>query len=404
VKIIEGGSITDVPGFRAAGVHCGLKKRGALDLALVASGAPCRGAAVFTTNRVQAAPVVLDREILLSNGEALRAVAVNAGCANACTGAEGMEDARRMVAAVEESLGLEAGSALVMSTGVIGMRLPLEKIAKGLDLAASALTPEGGHDAARAIMTTDTVPKEVVLATEVGGETVVVGGMAKGSGMIHPNMATMLSLIATDAVISRKALQVALNRAADRSFNLVTVDGDTSTNDTVVVLANGQARNHEIDDAGTAEFEAFARGLDRVCETLAQAIVRDGEGASKVAEIRVKGAASREAAKRVAFAVAHSPLVKTALFGRDANWGRIMCAVGYSGVEVDPNAISIWFDDLHIVRGGVGFDVDEERALEILSRHEVPIIIDLKMGDHEVTVWTCDLSYDYVRINAAYRT
>jgi len=266
------------------------------------------------------------------------------------------------------------------------------------------LTPGGWHDAARAIMTTDTVPKEVVLATEVGGETVVVGGMAKGSGMIHPNMATMLSLIATDAVISRKALQVALNRAADRSFNLVTVDGDTSTNDTVVVLANGQARNHEIDDAGTAEFEAFARGLDRVCETLAQAIVRDGEGASKVAEIRVKGAASREAAKRVAFAVAHSPLVKTALFGRDANWGRIMCAVGYSGVEVDPNAISIWFDDLHIVRGGVGFDVDEERALEILSRHEVPIIIDLKMGDHEVTVWTCDLSYDYVRINAAYRT
>ncbi|MBN1936241.1 MAG: bifunctional glutamate N-acetyltransferase/amino-acid acetyltransferase ArgJ [Anaerolineae bacterium] len=400
-------TLTDVPGFRAAGAACGLKKDGALDIALIAADQPCAAAAVFTTNRVQAAPVIYDRALIRA-GKRVQAVVVNSGNANACTGAQGLADVQETARLTGDALGLDADSVFVMSTGVIGQPLPMETIDRGIQLAAPALLPDGGHAAARAIMTTDTRPKEAAVQVQVGDKTVTVAGMCKGAGMIHPNMATMLALIVTDAAVERGALQSALNTVVERTFNAITVDGDTSTNDTLLLLANGLAGNAVISNANSSDYAAFVEGLSAVATTLSQAIVRDGEGASKFIAIHVGGAADFAAAKRVAKSIAHSPLVKTAVYGEDANWGRVICAAGYSGVEFDPARLSLWMenavDRLHLVRDGEPFEIDEARAARMLAEDEIAFRLDLGQGDAEATVWTCDLTHAYVDINAHYRT
>ena len=408
--IIEGGSITSTPGFRAAGVHCGLKAEGALDLALVVSEVPCRAAAVFTTNRVQAAPVLWDREVIAINPEGVQAVLINSGCANACTGEQGLEDARQTAKQVALAVGTGPHGVLVMSTGVIGQRLDMEKIGAGISKAKEELSTKGGHKAARAIMTTDTRPKEIAVQMDAdwnnptAGRQVTIAGMCKGAGMIHPQMATMLGVILTDAAIARPLLQRALGQAVEASFNRITVDGDMSTNDPVAVLANGLAGNEELKDESSPGYPEFLEGLTFVATELAKGLVRDGEGASKFIEIQVRGARAEAEAKQAAMTVATSNLVKTAIYGMDANWGRVICAVGYSGVEVDPDRLSLWFDDLHLVKDGRPHNVDEERAAEILAQDEITITVDLGQGEAQATVWTCDLTHDYVSINAHYRT
>ncbi|MFQ5342888.1 MAG: bifunctional glutamate N-acetyltransferase/amino-acid acetyltransferase ArgJ [Anaerolineae bacterium] len=422
MQSIPTGTITDLAGFRAAGVHCGLKPGDALDLALLVSERPCTAAAGFTTNRVKAAPVLYDQALLARNPTAIRAVVVNSGNANAVTGDQGLRDARRMAEFAARAAGCEPDQVWVMSTGVIGQPLDMAKISAGITAAASALSPDGGRDAARAIMTTDTVPKEAAVRVRLGAGDVVVAGMAKGAGMIHPNLATMLAVLVTDAAVPPDLLDQALRHAVERSFNCITVDGDTSTNDTVLLLANG-ASGVRIDDPESADFRAFRDAVTAVATMLAQKIVRDGEGATKFITIHVCGAPSAGDAKQVAMAVARSPLVKTALHGEDANWGRVLAAVGYSGVEVDPARIGLWFAEgggelggtrrnlgelggrsLQLVRDGRPHQVDEAVAAEILAGEEIDILIDLGFGDGEATVWTCDLSAEYVRINAHYRT
>jgi len=402
--IVGGGSITSVPGFRAAGVHCGLKAGDELDLALVVSEVPCQAAAVFTANRVQAAPVLWDKEVLAISPEGVRAVAINSGCANACTGEQGLRDAQQMVRQVALALGTGPHGVLVMSTGVIGQRLDMEKIGAGIRAAVETLSTEGGHEVARAIMTTDTRPKEIAVQGEIAGRRVTIAGMCKGAGMIHPNMATLLGLILTDAAIAQPLLQRALRQAVEASFNRITVDGDMSTNDTVAVLASGLAGNREVKAENAPDYAEFLEGLTFVATELAKGVVRDGEGATKFIEVQVRGARTEAEARQAAMAVATSNLVKTAIYGKDANWGRVICAVGYSGVEVDIERLSLWFDDLHLVKDGQPYNVDEERALEILSQDEVAITVDLGQGEAEATVWTCDLTHDYVTINAHYRT
>jgi glutamate N-acetyltransferase/amino-acid N-acetyltransferase len=406
VEIISAGSITSVPGFRAAGVACGLKKNGALDLALVAADGPCVAAGVFTTNRVKAAPVLYDQQVLAQHPGSVRGVVINSGCANACTGARGLDDARHTAAALAQALGGVSEEWLVMSTGVIGQHLPMDKILTGIARAEAALSRQesAGHDAARAIMTTDTRPKEVAVRVTWEGGQCVVAGMAKGSGMIHPNMATMLCTLVTDARLTPALAQQALREAIDVSLNMVTVDGDTSTNDTALLLANGAASMPLIDQTDSAGYRAFVAGLSAATVALAQAIARDGEGAKHFIEIVVGGAASCADAKQVAMAIAHSPLVKTAVYGQDANWGRIVCAAGYSGVAVDPERMRVWLGDLELFRYGAPYDVDEARAAAILALPEVRITLDLAMGEAEATVWTCDLTHSYVDINAHYRT
>jgi glutamate N-acetyltransferase/amino-acid N-acetyltransferase len=408
--IIEGGAITSARGFRAAGVHCGLKagneadSPGPLDLALVVSDTPCRTGAVFTTNRVQAAPVLWDKEVMAIGPEGVRAAVINSGCANACTGEPGLGDTRQTARQVALAIGTGPHGVLVMSTGVIGQRLDMEKIEAGIREAAARLSVEEGHRAAEAIMTTDTRPKEIAVQAEIAGGRVTIAGMCKGAGMIHPQMATLLGLIVTDAVISQPLLQQALGQAIDVSFNHISVDGDMSTNDTVAVLAGGLAGNRELRSEDSPGYAEFLQGLTYVATELAKAIVRDGEGATKFIEIQVRGARTEAEAKQAAMAVATSSLVKTAIYGKDANWGRVTCAVGYSGVPVDPDRLSLWFDDLHLVRDGQPYDVDEERALEILSQDELTISVELGQGQAQATVWTCDLTHDYVSINAHYRT
>lgn len=398
-------------GFLAAGVSASIKAAGALDLALVVSELPCTAAAVFTQNRFAAAPVIYDRTVLGFNPTGIQAVAINSGCANACTGTEGMANARRMAELAEQALGLQAHSCLVMSTGVIGVQLPMDKIQRGIQDAVAALSPKGWLQAARAIMTTDTRPKMATRQVEIDGATVTMVGMCKGAGMIHPQMATMLALVCTDAVITPECLQEALRRAVDVSFNAVTVDGDTSTNDTVVVLANGAALNDPIDAADAAAFDAFARGLTELCIDLAQQIARDGEGATRFVTIIVEGAASDSDARRAAKAIANSPLVKTAIYGGDANWGRILAAVGYSGAEVDPERTSLYFaslraglDWLQVVERGQPLPYAEADAAARFGQPEVDIRVDLGLGEGRAVVWTCDLSHDYVTINGHYRT
>jgi len=406
VQIIEQGSITSTPGFKAAGVACGLKPTGALDLALAAAAGPCAAAAMFPTNAFKAAPVLYDMRVLKENPAGLRAVVINSGCANACTGERGLRDAETSAACVGEALGVLANSVMVMSTGVIGQPLPMDKIEAGIAAAAPRLSGEvaAGHDAARAIMTTDTRPKEVAARIEAAGGVFTVAGMAKGAGMIHPNMATMLCLVTSDARVTPELAQRALREVVADTLNSITVDGDTSTNDTVLFMANGQAAMPLIAEADSEGYRALVEGLGVVLGELAKGIVRDGEGATRFIEIVVRGARTRAEAKQVAMSVAKSPLVKTAIYGHDANWGRIVCAVGYSGVEIAPERVGVWLGDLELVRQGAPYDVREERASEILAQSDIPITIDLGAGAASATVWTCDFSHAYVDINAHYRT
>ena len=401
MKQIDGG-ITAVSGIRAAGLHAGIKAADAKDVALIITDASAAAAGVFTKNSVTAAPVLVCREHL-SDGRA-QAVIVNSGNANACTGEVGMANARRMATATAEQLGIDANLVLVSSTGVIGQQLPMDKIESGIQAAASALSTEGGADAAEAIMTTDTHPKSVAVEIEIGGTPVRIGGIAKGSGMIAPNMATMLSYLTTDAQIDTETLQVALNRVVDDTYNLLTVDTDRSTNDTVLILATGEANNTEIVTVDGADYETFCEGLQFVCTELVKMLARDGEGATKLVEVVVKHAKNRHDAEKAARAVAESPLVKTAVFANDANWGRIMMAIGKSGAEFDPYQVDVWLADYRLVKNGMDAGYDEEKATALFAEDPVRITIDLRAGDTEITVWTCDYSYDYIRINADYRT
>ncbi len=398
------GTLASVPGFLTTGVACGIKPAGALDLALVASRGPCAAAGVFTSNRFPAAPVLYDRMLLAANPAGVRAVAVNAGCANACTGEEGLADVREVAGLVASVLGCGREAVLVMSTGVIGVRLPMDKLRAGIAQAAQALSADGGATAARAIMTTDTRPKACAVHTTVARRTVTVAGMAKGSGMIHPNMATMLALIATDAAATPQVLDALLRRVVARSFNAVTVDGDTSTNDTLLLLANGEAGHATLIDPDAPEAAPLAEALEAVAVHLAQAIARDGEGASRFVTIVVRGAASEADARQAAMAVANSPLVKTAICGGDPNWGRVLCAVGYSGCAVDPARAALWFGDVALVSGGRPLGYDEKQAAAALQQPEVTITVDLGLGPGTATVWTCDLTHKYIDINAHYRT
>jgi glutamate N-acetyltransferase/amino-acid N-acetyltransferase len=394
------GGITAPQGFRAAGVACGLKKNGNRDLMLLAADRACSVAGVFTRNVIKAAPVLYSSSIVKA-GRA-QAVVINAGIANACTGDEGMCRCEQMAADVTAATGLEKELVLVCSTGVIGWQLPMEKISAGITEAARALSPDGGHNAALAIMTTDTRPKEIAVQFETSGGPVRIGGMAKGSGMIAPNMATMLSVITTDARVDPDTLQSALTSAADRSFNRVTIDGDTSTNDTVLLLASG-ATGVRLDQ-GTQDFACFAQALNQVTTLLAKAIARDGEGATKLVEIRVTGAPDDAAAARIAMTIANSPLVKTALFGNDPNWGRILAAAGRAGVKFKPNRVNLDLAGVPVVRDGAPVEFDKAAASAAMKTDEVLIDLTLAEGEGRAVAWTCDFSYDYVRINADYTT
>jgi len=397
------GGVTAPEGFLASGMAAEVRKRGRRDLALLYSEAPAAAAALFTQNQVQAAPVLVTREHLMQTEGQARAVVVNSGIANACTGERGLADARRMAEVAGEALKVPPQQVIVASTGVIGEYLPMEKIEAGIRKAALALSVDGGGAAAEAILTTDTTTKECAIRLPLGDKEVAVGGIAKGSGMIHPNMATMLAFITTDAAVEVPALQQALRWATDRSFNVITVDGDTSTNDMVVLLANGRAGNSPL-TAGDPEFTLFRDALLAVCVELSKMIARDGEGASKLLEVRVKGAPGEAEARKIARAVAGSNLVKAAIFGEDANWGRVLSAAGACGVPFDPNLVDVFLGDLQVAARGKGLAFDEEKARSILAQREVTITLDLHSGGGRGTAWGCDLSFDYVRINAHYRT
>jgi len=391
------------PGFRCAAAACGLKKSGALDLALVWSDAPCAAAGVFTTNRVQAAPVLVDRETLAAGGGRVRGVFANAGCANAVTGERGLADARRMQALGAAAIGARPGEVLVLSTGVIGAFLDMDRLAAG----AAALRAPGASaapgDAARAITTTDTGPKIAHAEVALPGGRARVAGFAKGAGMIHPRMATMLAVLTTDAAIEPARLARALRAAVARSFNRISVDGDMSTNDTVLVLASGAA-GAAVDDAGEG---AFTAALAEACAALARQIARDGEGATRLVELRVTGAVDEAMAHRVGDAIACSPLVKTAIHGNDPNWGRVLAAAGYSGAAIDPGRVRLWFgggDDVQLLDCGLPLPFDRARAAELLRGDPAVLHVDLGLGGGATVVWTCDLSADYVRINAEYTT
>ncbi len=401
MKQISGG-ITAVPGIQASGVHGGLKSDNQRDVALIVADAPAAAAGVFTRNRVCAATVLLSREHL--NNQVAQAIVVNSGNANACTGEQGLDNARKMAALVGEQLNLEPENVLVSSTGVIGVQLPMDAISKGIHRAVDTLRDDGGHDAAEAIMTTDTVPKEAAVEIEVGGDKIRIGGMTKGAGMIAPNMATMLAFLATDVNIAGAPLQAALRSSVNVSFNRVTVDTDRSTNDTVQLLATGAAGNPEITEASGDSYDAFCKGLEFVCIALAKKIAQDGEGATKLVEVVVKNAVNDTEAEMAARAIAESPLVKTAVFGKDANWGRIMMAVGKSEAHFDPYQVNVWLGDYQLVKEGMDSGFDEEKATQLFSKDNVGITVDLNAGDAEATMWTCDYSYDYIKINADYRT
>ena len=402
-----------VPGFDATGYAAGIKKNGAPDLALVTSRVPCVAAAVFTKNAFPAAPVKYDRQLLAFNPESIHAVVINAGNANACTGPQGDAAARLTAEALEAALGAHEHSTFVMSTGVIGVQLPLEKLTGALPQAVAQLDPAGWDAAARAIMTTDTRPKLASRTVTVGGAEVHMTGMAKGAGMIHPDMATMLSVIATDVAIDQPLLQQALNAAVNVSFNRISIDGDTSTNDTVLVLANGVADNARIADPAGADYTMFTAALADLCTELAQAIVRDGEGATKFVSIRVNGAPTDGDAHHIANVIATSPLVKTAFYGNDANWGRILAALGRSGVAIEPDRCALHVDGgqagarlgaLQLVDGGTPTKYAESDAAARFAAPEIDVTVDLGLGDGAAVVWTSDLSHDYVSINADYRT
>lgn len=407
MKIIDGG-VTAAKGFLAAGLAAGIKKGNKKDMAMIYSSTPCMAAGTFTTNLVKAAPVKWDQEIVYHQPSA-QAVVINSGVANACTGSEGMECCQMTAQEAAKVLNIEPTQVLVASTGVIGQQLPMDQIREGVRNLAPLLSGarEASALAAQAIMTTDTVPKEVAVTVELGGRTVTIGGMCKGSGMIHPNMCTMLSFVTTDAAISREMLQKALSDVVKDTYNMVSVDGDTSTNDTVLLLANGMAENPEITE-DCEDYETFKEALLYVNTCLAKKIAGDGEGATALFEVKVVGAENKEQAVTLAKSVITSNLTKAAIFGHDANWGRILCAMGYSGAQFDPDRVDLYFASaagkLQIIENGVAVDYSEEEATRILSEKEVTAVADLKAGDAKATAWGCDLTYDYVKINADYRS
>ena len=407
MKIITGG-VTAAKGFRAASTAAGIKYQGRTDMAMVYSEKPCVAAGTFTTNIVKAAPVKWDQDIVYNHPSA-QVIICNSGIANACTGEEGFGYCRATAKAAAETLNVDENSVLVASTGVIGMQLPIEKLSAGVKAMAPKLqgTLEAGNDAAKAIMTTDTKEKEVAVEIEVGGKTVTIGGMCKGSGMIHPNMCTMLGFVTTDACISKKLLQEALSEDVKDTYNMVSVDGDTSTNDTVLLLANGMAENSEINEKNE-DYQKFCEALNYINTTLAKKIAGDGEGATALFEVRIIGAESKEQAVTLSKSIVTSSLTKAAIYGHDANWGRILCAMGYSGAQFDPEKVDLYFESkagkIQIIENGVAVNYSEEEATKILSEDAVTAIADVKMGDCTATAWGCDLTYDYIKINADYRS
>lgn len=407
MKQIKGG-ITVVPGFEAAAAATQIKYEGRTDMALIYSSVPCVAAGTFTTNVVKAAPVKWDQKIVKQGG-AVQAIIVNSGIANACTGEEGMQYCEQTAQTAAEVFGIQKEQVLVSSTGVIGKQLPMEKIQAGIHMLAQAKGNDKlcGAEAAEAILTTDTHKKEAAVQLKIGGKTVTIGAMAKGSGMIHPNMCTMLSFLVTDAVIEKEVLQKVLSEDVEETYNMISVDGDTSTNDTVLFLANGLAQNAPI-CPGTEEYKAFAAAVHTVNEQLAKAIAGDGEGATALLEVEVVGAADKEQAKKISKSVVCSNLTKTAVAGHDANWGRILCAMGYAGVSFVPEQVDLFLESaagtIQILSDGMALPYSEEKATEILSEEKVKILADLKLGDGKATAWGCDLTHGYIDINADYRS
>ena len=407
IKVIEGG-VTAAKGFMAASTAAGIKYKNRQDMAMINSKQPCKSAGTFTTNLVKAAPVKWDKNQVTSGADA-QAVIINAGIANACTGEEGMGYCAQTAKAAAEVLGVAENGVLVASTGVIGMQLPIDKIAAGVKTMAPLLgdSLEKGTEASKAIMTTDTKNKQVAVQIDMNGTMVTIGGMCKGSGMIHPNMCTMLSFVTTDAAISKELLQEALSEDIKDTYNMISVDGDTSTNDTVLLLANGLAGNREITEKNE-DYALFCEALNYINETLAKKMAGDGEGCTALFEVKIIGAQTKDQAKVLAKSVITSSLTKAAIFGHDANWGRILCAMGYSGAQFDPEKVDLFFESaaghMQIIKDGVAVDYSEEEATRILSEPEVTAIADIKMGDAQATAWGCDLTFDYVKINADYRS
>ena len=407
MKIIEGG-VTAAQGFEAAGVEASIKYQNRKDMALVYSQKPCVTAGVFTSNIVKAAPVIWDKEVVAHSSYA-QAIVANAGIANACTGSQGYECCKQTAQAAAECLQIPADAVLVASTGVIGMQIPTEKIAEGVKklVQQKADTIEAGKTAAEAIMTTDTISKQAAVSFEVGGKTVTLGGMCKGSGMIHPNMGTMLGFLTTDAAISKELLQEALSENVVDTFNMISVDGDTSKNDTLVILANGMAENPEI-ASKNEDYDKFREALNYINTTLAKMMAGDGEGATALFETKVIHAKTKEDARKLSRSVISSSLSKAAVFGHDANCGRFLCALGYSGAAFDPDNMEVFLENgeksLLVYKDGTVTDYPEEEATKILSAPEVRVLVDMKAGEAEATAWGCDLTYDYVKINADYRS
>jgi len=416
VKKIEGG-VTAAKGFQASSTAAQIKYQGRTDMAMIYSASPCAAAGTFTRNVVKAAPVIWDRDLVRS-GKPMHAVVVNSGIANACTGQEGLDYCRQTAEAAAQHLPVPADSVLVGSTGVIGFQLPIDRIRAGVAALAGKLGDDIAHGtaAAQAIMTTDTHKKECACTFELDGKTVTVGGMAKGSGMIHPNMCTMLGYVTTDAAVDASVLQTAVSAIVDVTFNMISVDGDTSTNDTLLVLANGEAGNAVIDKAEGPAYEALFEAIHTVCRELAMQMAGDGEGATKLIEVNVQGMDTVSNARTLAKSVICSSLTKAAVYGSDANWGRILCALGYAGVEFDPNDLQLYFVDeenksgdgsdkrMLIFTDGAAADYSEEEATELLKKEKVTILAQFHMGEASATAWGCDLTYDYVKINADYRS
>lgn len=393
--------VTFAKGFTAAGVKAGIKKSGNLDVAVIYTKTQAVVAGTFTQNKVAAAPVYVSKEVV-ATGTA-HAIVANAGCANACTGQQGLDDAHKMAQIAADELGVNANDVIVGSTGVIGVNLPMDKLEAGIKDAVTNLSADGSDNAGRAIITTDTHSKSVTCEFELSGKTVRMGAIAKGSGMIRPNMATMLCYITTDIAIDQALLQKAVSGCVEKSFNMISVDGDMSTNDMVIVLANGEANNAKITEEN-ADYQIFFDKLMMLCTELAKQIAADGEGASKFLTINVKGAKSFADAKTVGMAIANSPLVKTAFFGEDPNWGRVICAVGYSGADMVPEKTVVKFGGITIFANGTGATYDEKALAHVMKQKDIVIDIELNMGQEDATVWSCDLSYEYVKINGEYHT
>ncbi len=399
VKVIQEGHVTSPTGFTAGGVHCGLRRK-KLDFGWLYSEVPASAAGVYTTNSFQAAPLQVTKEAVAVENK-LQAVVVNSANANACTGEQGMANALDMQKQAAEVMNLSPHLVGISSTGLIGVQLPMDKISEGIN--AVDLSSSQAARFEEAILTTDTVTKHAAVSVDIDGKRITIGGAAKGSGMIHPNMATMLSYVTTDAAVEAKALQMLLSRTTDKTYNMITVDGDSSTNDTVLVMANGKQENKPLNPSHP-EWEKFAEAFRLISEILAKKIARDGEGATKLIETAVKGAVSEQAASKIAKSVISSNLVKTAVFGADPNWGRVICAVGYSGEPVLPEKVDVFLGDIQVVENGLPLDFSEEEGTKYLENETIAITVDLKQGEAEAVAWGCDLTYDYVKINASYRT